>query len=371
MVLRLPAGNLRNNFYKVQKTKFQVIPGIQMTIQDMKQSLKSFLINHHLSRLAKPFAPFLGHILVFHRVVTPDGNLRLPENQEYEITPDFLHKIISFYRQRNYDFISLDEMLERMNKKGAANRFVAFTFDDGYTDTLTTAFPILKEENIPLCIYITTDFPDRKAAQWWNMLEESLLTQNQLNFTLEDKPYQIICSSFGEKRDAFKMICRLVLKSNGGITSAWKAIFEQLGVDQAATTEKLALSWDQINDLGREPLVTIGAHTCTHPPLAALTEEEALAEIQNSREIIQKKTGLTVDHFAYPYGSHLEVTDREAKLAASVGFKSAVTTETGNIYTYHRKKTMLLPRINVNEADDLKTLTLAADGCIPQTLSRV
>jgi len=77
-----------------------------------------------------------------------------------------------------------------------------------------------------------------------------------------------------------------------------------------------------------------------------------------------------VDHFAYPYGSRLEVSDREARLAASLGFKSAMTTETGNIYAYHRSKKMMLPRINVNGSDHLRTLTLAADGCIPQTFSR-
>jgi peptidoglycan/xylan/chitin deacetylase (PgdA/CDA1 family) len=341
-----------------------------MTIHTIAKNLKSFLISSHLSTLTRPFAPFIGNALMFHRVVTPDGNPRIPENQILEVTPQYLRDVIAFYRQRGYEFISLDEMVERLDGKPSKKRFVTFTFNHGYADTLTTTLPILKEENVPFSLYITTDFPDRKAYLWWNLLEDALLSNDKLYFALDKKEYAIPCETMAEKREAFTTIRQIVLKSASGITPAWWAIFDPLGMDVPAATERLALSWDQINELAREPLVTIGAHTCTHPPLSSLPEAEALEEMRRSREIIQARTGLSVDHFAYPYGSRLEVSDREPRLAASLGFKSAMTTEIGNIYAYHRSKKMMLPRINVNGSDHLRTLTLAADGCIPQTFSR-
>ena len=335
-----------------------------------KQKLKSFLVSSGFSKFARPFAPFMGTILMFHRVVKPDGSPRLPENQILEVTPKHLEDIIAFYRQRNYDFISMDEIAARLDDRRSKRKFVSFTFDDGYTDTLTTAYPILKRESIPFCIYITTDFPDRKAYLWWNLLEGALLENEQLFFTMDEKEYEINCGTVEEKREAFTYIRQLVLKSAGGINAAWWSIFEPLGMDVDAATDRLALSWEQIKELGSDPLVTIGAHTCTHPPLSSLEEAEALEEMSRSRDIIHENTDLAVEHFAYPYGSNLEVTDREARMAADLGFKTAVITEPGNIYAYHSHKRMLLPRVTVNEADHLRTLTLVADGCIPQTFSR-
>lgn len=341
-----------------------------MTDNTHHQNLKSFLINTGLSKLTRPFAPYLGHILMFHRVVTPDGNPRIPENQILEITPKHLTDIIAFYRQRDYEFISMDEVTRRLDGKRSSQKFVAFTFDDGYTDTYTTAYPILKKENIPFSVYITTDFPDRRAYMWWNLLESALLENDVLFFTLDKKEYAIHCETMDLKREAFTYIRQLVLKSITGIPAAWWSVFDPLGMDVEGFTDRIALSWDQIKELARDPLVTICAHTCTHPPLTALDEEEALDEMQTSREIIEYKTALKVEHFAYPYGSKLEVTEREARMAADLGFKTAVITEPGNIYGYHRDRRMMLPRVTINEADHLRTLTLVADGCIPQTFSK-
>lgn len=330
----------------------------------------NYLYKKHLSRFARPFAPYLGQILMFHRVVESDGGQRLPENQLYEITPQILRDVIKFYLHLGFDFLSLDEMMDRLNTKKTANRFVTFTFDDGYTDTLTTALPVLKEAEIPFCLYITTDFPDRKAMFWWDILEDSLIQHNEVSFTLDGKDHVISCRSLDEKREAFQTICTLVMRSPSGVSAAWRAIFAPLSVDFASYTERLALSWDQIIDIGRDPLATIGAHTCSHPPLAGLTEEEARNEMGQSRDIIRQKTGLDAVHFSYPYGSKLEVTDREARLAAELGFHSAVTTETGNVYRNHHKKAMRLPRLNVNRDNWQRDLTLAVDGCLSQTFNR-
>ncbi|GAP22653.1 polysaccharide deacetylase family protein [Leptolinea tardivitalis] len=341
-----------------------------MAFYNVSARWNNYLFTSGLSRLARPFAPYMGALLMFHRVVVPDGLPRIRLNQTYEVTPDHLRTVIAFYRQREFDFISLDDMIERLQKKEKSPRFVCFTFDDGYADTLTTAYPILKEEGIPFCIYLTTDFPDRKARFWWNILEDTLLSRPEIHFSLDGKEHTIICNSLEEKETAFQSICQIVLKAGCGVSAAWRAVFEPLSIDVESATQKLALSWEQINTLGHDPLVTIGAHTCSHPPLAGLTEQEAQDEMQNSRQIIWEKTGLRAEHFAYPYGSPLEVTDREIKLASRLGFKTAATTNQGNVYAYHRNRLLQLPRININESEGLQTLTLAADGCIAQTIRR-
>ena len=281
-----------------------------------------------------------------------------------------MHRVINFYRQRDYDFISLDEMLERLSGRQSDRKFVTFTFDDGYADNLTTALPLFKEENVPFCVYITTNFPDGKAILWWYLLEEAILKHDRLEFTLDNTPYSFICLSAVEKRATFKSIRRLVISSGENMPAACRSIFEPLGMDLFEPTRRLALNWDQVKELGSDPLVTIGAHTRNHLSLVSLPEQQALDEMKSSRDLIETKTGLQVNHFAYPYGSWKEVSPREARLAESLGFRSAVITEMGNINSYHQNKQMLLPRLNINQADNMLTLMLAADGFLPQLFLR-
>jgi peptidoglycan/xylan/chitin deacetylase (PgdA/CDA1 family) len=341
-----------------------------MNTYRLKQGLKSFLISSHISALARPFNHYLGHILMFHRVVSPDGRPRLPNNQIIEVSPDYLRRVISFYRQRSYDFISMDEMLERLTGKQSARKFVTFTFDDGYADNLTTALPLFKEENIPFCVYITTNFPDGKAILWWYLLEEAILKNDRMDFVLDNTPYTISCQSPAEKFAAFKSIRRLLISSGKNMSSALQSIFEPSGMDLLEPTRRLALNWEQVKVLGSDPLVTIGAHTRSHTSLKSLPEQQALDEMKSSRDLIAAKTGLQINHFAYPYGTWKEVGQREASMADTLGFRSAVMTEMGNINLQHRNKRMLLPRININQADNLLTLMLASDGFLPQLFLR-
>jgi peptidoglycan/xylan/chitin deacetylase (PgdA/CDA1 family) len=57
---------------------------------------------------------------------------------------------------------------------------------------------------------------------------------------------------------------------------------------------------DQLRELA--PLVTIGAHTRTHPALTSLSLESAKEEIAGSRADLEEALGVPVTFFAYPYG---------------------------------------------------------------------
>ena len=46
--------------------------------------------------------------------------------------------------------------------------FVCITFDDGYLDTCTLAYPVLKERQIPFCVYMTSEFYQGKKKPHWN-----------------------------------------------------------------------------------------------------------------------------------------------------------------------------------------------------------
>jgi peptidoglycan/xylan/chitin deacetylase (PgdA/CDA1 family) len=53
-------------------------------------------------------------------------------------------------------------------------------------------------------------------------------------------------------------------------------------------------------------------------------------------------------HLAYPVGDPTSAGPREFRIAAELGFKTAVTTRPGVLFTAHAKHLTALPRISLN-----------------------
>jgi peptidoglycan/xylan/chitin deacetylase (PgdA/CDA1 family) len=112
-------------------------------------------------------------------------------------------------------------------------------------------------------------------------------------------------------------------------------------VDPQVMSNRFFMTWKELQELARDPLVQIGAHTLTHRSLQQLTENEAGDEIERSRNILEEKLGVKVEHFAYPFGN---CGQREFRLVRDLRFKTAVTTCWCNIFPVHKEHLSSLPR---------------------------
>ena len=123
------------------------------------------------------------------------------------------------------------------------------------------------------------------------------------------------------------------------------------------------MDWDEIAGMAADPLVTIGAHTVSHPMLAKLTVEAARAEILDGVRAIAARLGRSPSHFSYPVGAPDAAGPREFALAAGAGFKTAVTTRPGVLFPDHVRHLTALPRISVNgEFQRLRYLDVLLSG---------
>lgn len=147
------------------------------------------MIFHRIKRkIYKAFHPIVGEIWMLHRVVKQRSNV--PEQRELEVTVDWLEQKILEYQKRGYIFVSISETLRRIG--GLENnsftpllrrnkrRFVCITFDDGYQDNYTLAYPMLKRLNVPFTVYVTTGFIDNQLPMWWYKGEQLGLSTKEL-----------------------------------------------------------------------------------------------------------------------------------------------------------------------------------------------
>ncbi|MFK8008561.1 MAG: polysaccharide deacetylase family protein [Saprospiraceae bacterium] len=320
-----------------------------------------------LYRLFEPFYSGMGQILTFHRVVKETMDLRIHNHQSLEVTPEQLEQTILFYKKKNYAFFSLDDLHHALTVEKPKQKFVVFTFDDGYRDNFTNAYPILKKHNIPFCIYVTTNFPDQKAILWWYLLEDFLREKTSVNFHWNSKEYLISSKTIAEKEMAFDQIRTLLNQSfsKGNFQEMLAVVFGKKESDYLSYVKKMAMSWEEIKLISQDPLVTIGAHTINHFPLTKLDSSDLEFEISESKRILEKYIQQPVEHFAYPFGKVVEASFREFEMVKSLGIKTATTTRIGNIFSEHKDYLECLPRISLNRVSTSYVLNMQASGMLP------
>jgi len=142
--------------------------------------------------------------------------------------------------------------------------FVAVTFDDAYQSILENALPILREKKIPVTVFVPTD-------------------------SLGIRPGWITNQ---RHRDASERL----------LTSDELRFVQQTGG-------------------------LIGSHSVTHRPLTELSRAEALAELTESRQALERILGRNVDSFALPYGA---ANADVLRLAAKAGYQRVFLSEPVN-----------------------------------------
>ena len=122
-------------------------------------------------KLYKATHPVVGEIWMLHREV--EQRSEKPEQRELEVTPSWLEQKILEYKQKGYTFVPIDAL----PKNG---RWICVTFDDGYRDNYTLAYPMLKRLEVPFTVYVTSGFIDNRLPMWWYLDEQLGISTEEL-----------------------------------------------------------------------------------------------------------------------------------------------------------------------------------------------
>ena len=117
-------------------------------------------------------------VLMYHKV-SPG------KKEKYRISPERFTNQMEYLSKKGYQTISPDELLGVVRKRRILlEKSVLITFDDGYKDNFTYAYPILKEYNFKATIFLVTQYMGKKSE--WSKREEETLSWEEIEEMKEE-----------------------------------------------------------------------------------------------------------------------------------------------------------------------------------------
>lgn len=151
----------------------------------------------------------------------------------------------------------------------AVEKTLVVSFDDAHRSVLELAAPIMASLNIPGTVFVPTDYAGTERPMGWGGYDVWLGTPHE--------------------------------------------------------RELLCLDWEELRGLADKGW-EVGSHTCSHPHLSQLSDEEIAGELRESKQVCEERLGAPCRSLAYPYSDYDE---RAARAALEAGYACAATVPRG------------------------------------------
>lgn len=284
----------------------------------LKESLRALAshaaVHGGLCALGRRLFPKPGAVIFYgHRVAADD------EGYLEGLRPEWLDAQLA-YLTRHYEVLSLSRLLRCYEERQPVPaRSVVLTFDDGFRDNLTAGLPVLQRHGVTATIFLATGCVHRGELPWPQALGYLFQHTSRRAVTLDfaGQPREWDLTSAAARRRAYLQAKGYLGARPRREREAWLARCARL-LEVEPPHDRM-LSWADVAEL-RAAGFEFGAHTVTHPWLAAIPWAEAREEMEQSREDLREHLGLERPPFCFPAGSCNAPLRR---LARELGFRSA------------------------------------------------
>lgn len=230
-------------------------------------------------------------VLMYHMI-----SEHLPKKQSkfnrLRVKPSDFEKQLIWLKKKKFKSFTLTELSELENIPAKS---VVLTFDDGYEDNFTKAFPLLKKYEFKATIYIVL-----------NRFNQNWATDKDLNQASSE-----------------------------------------------LNSERM-LSNEQIKELLDSGLIEIGSHTLDHVNLPKLNKEEKKKQIIESKKQIENVFDIKCNSFAYPFGFFDEDS---VKIVNEANYTNATTT-VNSVFDKNKYTNFEIPRIMISGRQGLFSFIL-------------
>jgi len=237
------------------------------------------------------------------------------------------------YISENCTPISLLDAVDAIRNNDLLPPYAAVvTFDDGFLNNYTTAYPILRKYGIPATIFVTTSLisgTGRYKGVIWPDYVMSLFLETEkklIDIGLKELGTYSLSTKMERIRAGEKICSHLKQLPSQEKADFIENVRERLDVRSLGKKSDLfrGLGWDEVIQMDRGELVTFGAHTVNHEILSQLPTDRMTEETVRSKEIIEDHLGKPVRLFAYPNGRPEDFNEETRKVVAE-HFDAAVS----------------------------------------------
>ena len=230
------------------------------------------------------------------------------------------------YLARWFHVVSVQDVIQWLDGQRQLPPYAALiTFDDGYLDNYTSAYPILRAHHFPALIFLTSEHIGTDAPFYWDMAAYSFRHTRKDQLTFPDGTTEHWTNPAELDRVSRKWIEFMKTLPQTEKTGYVRVLPDRLGVSiPDGFFKRLMLNWDQVREM-QQGGVEFGAHTMHHPILTRISPEEVRMEVEGSKSRIEKELGNPVLSFAYPNGQSSDLNDPIEKIIAESGIRVAFT----------------------------------------------
>ena len=294
---------MRSNFYLILRNLFFNIAyqtGVSKPLRSMLVKNKNLVI------------------LTFHRVSDDIDQMWPP--MPIQSFRSLMEKLAKTFR-----IIDINDIKKLPDRSGPP--FMAVTFDDGYSDFIENAAPILLNLGIPACLNICPLLVDKQTPPWTQVLSlylnsietDSVVAPSQQNnyLKLPDGSNFVISKPVHQK--VFMELCKSIYLMDDEKRRAWlDNLTENLNLNFDLYS---MMTWNDVRSCIQNGF-SIGSHSYSHRILSQVKEPELLeTEISFSRQRILEETGIAPSVFTFPNGQY---NDSLLKIVEDSGYSIAL-----------------------------------------------
>ncbi|PXF32875.1 polysaccharide deacetylase [Pokkaliibacter plantistimulans] len=286
-------------------------------------------------------------ILMLHRVVESDEAASLPHRNELCVGQHSFDRLLGWLK-RHFDICELEPLLTTPSSSDRPR--LALTFDDGWHDNATLAFPILQRHQVPASIFLSTDFIGTRQGFWWESIGETLWGSFGLaaidsllpRLAASGKPVPELLRSMPQNADRSRLVMRYLASLKDLPAPTLQALADSCPLSDPPQ----AMSWAQVTELEQSGLIRFGAHGASHALLDCLSPSQLQQDISRSLAAIASHCEQPLPIYCYPNGNY------SASVTACIqqhALPFALSTRAG-IYSAQSSMPYGLPRIGISQA---------------------
>ena len=260
-------------------------------------------------------------IVGLHRILTRVERER-SNSLDGMIIQDVTYLGLLAYLRHRFQVVSLDDFLgDGERTAGASKPRCIITFDDGWADTYSRAFPGLKKFGLPAVVFLATGAIGSCGGFWVEQVKKAWRTPSarlRMQSAMTNLSDKVLVTPM-DLEGLVDWLKRMPANRRNAILE--RMLPTNSDSDRQDEIDAM-LTWDQAREMS-DAGVEIGAHTVTHPLLSYEDDASVERELKVCKQTLEEKLGREVRAFAYPNG---DWNDRVRDQVAALGYRCAFTT---------------------------------------------